>query len=289
MANLKIKRTQNVDGNFYVDESCINCGTCYWVAPKIFKLDGTMSSVKYQPVKKSEATKAYQALYSCPTNSIGVEVLDSLGKKIAKEFPYVLDDNIYHTGFHAEESFGASSYFIKSGLNNILIDSPRYNKALITRMLLLGGLEYQLITHKDNVGETDLFWKKFKTNRMIHQDDITDDTLLYESYFHGEDEARVTDDMIAIPVPGHTKGSVCYLYKNKYLFTGDHLSFSQEMNQLFAFKRACWYDFNEQIKSMKKLLDYNFEWVLPSHGFPYHASVEEMKGQIEKCIEWMQS
>lgn len=288
MANLKLKRSENVDGNFYVDESCINCGTCYWVAPSVFELNGTMSAVKAQPEKKSEATRAYRALYSCPTNSIGVEVLDSLGKKLAKEFPYVIDENVYHTGFHAESSYGAASYFIKAGLNNILIDSPRYNKALVTRMLLLGGVEYQLLTHKDDVADTDLFWKKFKTNRIIHQDDITDETLLYESYFQGEDEQRVTDELIAIPVPGHTKGSVCFLYKERYLFTGDHLAYSPELDQLYAFKRACWYDFEEQIKSMKKLLDYKFEWILPGHGFPYHASPEKMKEQLEKCIEWMQ-
>lgn len=288
MANIKLKRSENVDGNFYVDESCINCGTCYWVAPGIFEMEGTMSAVKNQPKFKSEATKAYRALYSCPTNSIGVEMLDSLGKKLAKEFPYVIEENVYHTGFHSEASYGAASYFIKTGLNNIMIDSPRYNKGLVTRILLLGGLEYQLLTHKDDVADTDLFWKKFKTNRMIHQDDITDETLLYESYFQGEEETWVTDEVIAIPVPGHTKGSVCFLYKEKYLFTGDHLAYSPELDQLYAFKRACWYDFEEQIKSMKKLLNYNFEWILPGHGFPYNASPEKMKTQLEKCIEWME-
>lgn len=247
-----------------------------------------MSAVKNQPKFKSEATKAYRALYSCPTNSIGVEMLDSLGKKLAKEFPYVIEENVYHTGFHSEASYGAASYFIKTGLNNIMIDSPRYNKGLVTRILLLGGLEYQLLTHKDDVADTDLFWKKFKTNRMIHQDDITDETLLYESYFQGEEETWVTDEVIAIPVPGHTKGSVCFLYKEKYLFTGDHLAYSPELDQLYAFKRACWYDFEEQIKSMKKLLNYNFEWILPGHGFPYNASPEKMKTQLEKCIEWME-
>ena len=32
-----------------------------------------------------------------------------------------------------------------------------------------------------------------------------------------------------IPVPGRTKGSVCYLYQEKYLFTGDHLAFQKNL------------------------------------------------------------
>jgi hypothetical protein len=40
---------------------------------------------------------------------------------------------------------------------------------------------------------------------------------------------------------------------------------------------------------MKRLLDYNFEWVLPGHGGRHKLSVEEMKEQLKGLIQSMQS
>lgn len=289
MAILKLSRKENEEGNFFVDNTCIDCGTCYWVAPKTFDLVGDMSAVVNQPIKKADAIAAYRAMYSCPTNSIGVKNLDPLGKKVLNEMPYVIHGDVYHTGFHAEESYGAASYFIHREKGNVLIDCPSFSKKLATRFQLFGGIEYQLLTHKDDVADTDKFWNKFQSKRMIHKDDITENSILWEEYFHGEDEILIDADLIAIPVPGHTKGSVCFLYKKKYLFTGDHLAYSPELGHLFAFKRACWYDFDKQIESMEKLLHYDFEYVLPGHGAPVHGSVEDMKDQLKKCIEWMKN
>jgi hypothetical protein len=56
------------------------------------------------------------------------------------------------------------------------------------------------------------------------------------------------------------------LYRKKFLFTGDHLAWSPNRQTLIGFRSACWYSWTEQIKSMEKLLDYEFEWVLPVTG-----------------------
>jgi hypothetical protein len=40
---------------------------------------------------------------------------------------------------------------------------------------------------------------------------------------------------------------------------------------------------------MERLLDYKFEWVLPGHGRIHHAPAEEMRAELEKCVEWMSS
>lgn len=43
------------------------------------------------------------------------------------------------------------------------------------------------------------------------------------------------------------------------------------------------------IKSMEKLANYQFEWVLPGHGRRYHADKETMQKQMEKCVDWMKT
>ena len=55
-----------------------------------------------------------------------------------------------------------------------------------------------------------------------------------------------------IPVPGHTRGSVCFLWRDRFLFTGDHLAWSGRRGSLTAFRSACWYDWGEQTRSMER-------------------------------------
>lgn len=81
-------------------------------------------------------------------------------------------------------------------------------------------------------------------------------------------------DLLIIPVPGHTKGQTVLLYRNKFLFTGDHLAWSNSINQLAGFPRVCWYSWSELIKLTRQLANYSFEWVLPGHGRRYHTASE---------------
>jgi len=54
-----------------------------------------------------------------------------------------------------------------------------------------------------------------------------------------------------IPTPGHTKGHAVFLYRDTFLFTGDHLAWSETRGHLYAFRSACWYSWPEQIKSIE--------------------------------------
>ena len=111
-----------------------------------------------------------------------------------------------------------------------------------------------------------------------------------EERLRGGQEAEAIDqDLIAIPVPGHTRGHMVFLYQNKFLFTGDHLAWSPNRNSLIAFRSACWYSWAEQQRSMKRLLDYDFEWVLPGHGRIHHDSAANMREALRDCIDWMKT
>ena len=286
MANPNLKRTQNIQGNFYVDSTCISCGACWWVGEKTFKKSkDSLSMVYHQPENTLETQAAYRALYSCPTNSIGVHEANDLLKETPKSFPFLIGEDIYHCGFHAESSYGAASYFIRTSDGNFMIDSPRYVKRFANALKKLGGVQYQLLTHKDDIADTDKYWSIFKGKRMIHKEDANNFNH-YENFFKGMDDIPINNQLLVIPTPGHTKGSVCFLFK-KVLFSGDHLAFSHEKKKLtpFIFRGHTSSDILIYIKSLEKLLNYDFEYIFPGHGSPFFAKKTAMHHALKECIE----
>ena len=71
MAHLKDRRPQNIDGDIYVDTSCIDCDTCRWMVPTVFTREDGQSAVHHQPATEAERLAALQAVLACPTASIG--------------------------------------------------------------------------------------------------------------------------------------------------------------------------------------------------------------------------
>ena len=76
----------------------------------------------------------------------------------------------------------------------------------------------------------------------------------------GSQPVELDSDLLIIPVPGHTKGHTVLLYNNQFLFSGDHFAWSDQLNQLIAFRRLCWYSWTELVTSMQKLANYSFQW-----------------------------
>src|SRR5437588_484948 len=145
MAQLALKIAANVDGDFYVDSTCIDCDACRQIAPTVFHDVGDQSAVFHQP--------------------------ENAGELLAAQ------------------------------------------KALIERQP------------------------------------------------SGRDPIEIEPDLLMIPTPGHTRGHAVFLYRNRFLFTGDHLAWNEETNHLYAFRSVCWYSWPEQTQSMLRLLDFTFEWV----------------------------
>ena len=287
MATLQQKRTENIDGNFYVDDSCIDCDTCRWMAPEVFNRQASQSAVYHQPATETEQLLAMQALLACPTASIGTVEKPTRIKQAQQTFPLLVEDNVYNCGYHSEASYGAASYFIQRPEGNILVDSPRYAPPLVKQIESMGGIKYMYLTHQDDVADHQKFREHFNCDRILHQDDIKPATKDVEIKLSGYEPVELEPDLLIIPVPGHSKGHTVLLYQNKFLFTGDHLAWSPYLEQLYAFRRFCWYSWSEQIKSMAKLANYSFEWVLPGHGRRYHGSLAETEQQMQQCVEWM--
>ena len=289
MANLKRKRIENIEGNFYVDSTCINCDTCRWMAPEVFNRQNDKSAVYHQPQNEIETLKSFQALLACPTSSIGTIEKPKQIKNVQQSFPILIDNNVYHCGYHSELSFGAASYFIQRREGNILIDSPRFTPPLVKKIEEMGGIKWLYLTHKDDVADHQKYHKHFNCDRILHEDEITENTSNVEIKLKGDDEIELDKDLVIIPVPGHTKGHTVLLYKEEFLFTGDHLAWSNYLQQLIAFKEHCWYSWDELKRTMSKLTNYKFQWVLPGHGRRYHASFETMQQELNRCLQWMET
>ena len=290
MASPSKRLAENVEGDFYVDASCIDCDACRQIAPEVFRDHGEQSSVYRQPRTEGEVLGALKALVACPTASIGT-TRDYDARRGVEAFPELLDENVYYCGFNAESSFGAWSYLVvrpDSEGGNVLVDSPRFTRPLVRKIEDLGGVRTIFLTHRDDVADHERYARHFDAARVMH---AADNAARYgvEHVVEGAEAVRLDPGLLVIPTPGHTRGHACLLYRDKYLFTGDHLAWSPARKALTAFRTACWYSWPEQTRSMRRLLDYNFEWVLPGHGRIHRAPADVMHKRLEDCVSWMES
>ena len=284
MANQSKRLTSNVEGNFFVDSTCINCDTCRQLAPSIFLEQGDYSAVAHQPESSKEEFAAYQALIACPVGSIGTEKKNrEIFSNAQVSFPLTIENGVSYVGFNSEKSFGANSYFIQHPDGNWLVDSPRYLKHLVQTFEKCGGIRYIFLSHQDDVAEAARYAKTFGATRIIHQADsqAMPDS---ERILDGNAIIQVEPEFVCIPVPGHTAGSIVLLYKNRFLFSGDHLWWDRDLQQLGTPQNLVWNDAQLE-QSIKKLLNHSFEWVLPGHGDRIHLPCPEMKSAIEQLIE----
>jgi len=220
---------------------------------------------------------------SCPTSSIGSESKTDLRDAVAA-LPALVEQEVYYCGYASESSYGAASYLVRRDGGNVLVDSPRAARPLMDRIESLGGVARMFLSHRDDVADHAKYAHRFDCERIMHAADVTADTRDVERSIQGPDAVSLAPDLIAIPVPGHTRGSLALLYRGLFLFTGDHLWGSADGSGLDASSDVCWHSWTEQTRSMERLLAFDFEWVLPGHGPPFHASTVRMRVALEKLI-----
>ena len=285
MADPKARLRENVPGEFYVDDSCIDCDTCRQIEPSVFARAARQQSyVAQQPGTEAARERSVMALVACPTSSIGTTSrLDA--REAAKRFPEIVADEVYYCGFASASSYGASSYLIRRPEGNVLVDSPRAAGPLIERIEQLGGVDFMFLTHCDDVADHELFRRHFSCERILHAADVGSGTHGVERKLEGTEPIRLASDLLAIPVPGHTRGSVALLFRETFLFTGDHLWGLADGSGLRASRAVCWYSWPEQLRSVEGLLAYDFRWVLPGHGRRFATdSIEGMREQLGRLL-----
>ncbi|MGH9720762.1 MAG: MBL fold metallo-hydrolase [Bryobacteraceae bacterium] len=287
MADLRKRLPANVEGEFYVDSTCINCDTCRQLAPSVFGETDDFSFVYAQPQDDVETRNALRALLACPTASIGAAG-KSHAKEVVSDFPLALDGGVYYCGFNSPKSYGGNSYFIVHPDGNWMVDSPRYVEPLARRLEALGGVRHIFLTHRDDVADVDKYARRFGSRRIIHRHELSSQPDA-EQVIDGIEPVMLAPDFVAIPAPGHTRGHCVLLYRNRFLFTGDHLWWSRERRRLNAGRSVCWYSWPKQAASMASLRNYSFEWVLPGHGGRVRQSPDKMRAQLDGLIAEMKA
>lgn len=284
MARLADRIPENADGVFFVDDSCIDCDACRQLAPQTFaRADGrSQSYVAAQPADAATRQRALMALVACPTSSIGTSPrLDA--RAAAAAFPERVEDEVYSCGYHSAASYGAASYLIVRPGGNVLVDSPRAARPLFERIAALGGVRWLVLTHRDDVADHEQLARRFGCERVMHAADVG--SLPIERRISGVDPVALDEELTLVPVPGHTRGSMALLYRDTFLFTGDHLWWDDDVARLDAGRAVCWYSWSEQLRSVERLRRHRFRWLLPGHGRRWRApSVAAMQAELARTL-----
>eukprot|EP01026_Neomeris_dumetosa_P059976 TRINITY_DN5624_c0_g1_i9.p1 TRINITY_DN5624_c0_g1~~TRINITY_DN5624_c0_g1_i9.p1 ORF type:complete len:347 (+),score=23.27 TRINITY_DN5624_c0_g1_i9:56-1096(+) len=288
-------RPENVQGDFYVDSTCIDCDTCRWMAPDIFDRVHMQSAVVKQPQSAERRKRAMQALISCPTYSIHMKQQHPGElQEERKEIPIPVEgvQGIYHAGYHSEQTFGGAAWLVlRQNGGAVMIDVPRFDRPLVKKIEDMGGISFIVVTHRDDIGEHDKWAKHFNAQRIIHETELEKSPYIDEAerllqgpgpWYVDEDE-----DLQIIHVPGHTEGSiVLYNKSQKTIFTGDHLGLSGQTQQLTIFPRYNRFGKYMQLASVAKLLNLEVTQILPGHGRPLRFdSQEDYVKQINDLLE----
>ena len=238
MARPARRLAANAPGPFYVDVSCIDCGTCWRWDPAHFAPGGGQARVARQPEGELATVRALLAQQACPVAAIGspAELLRRHSTALASDgFPAPLVSHplaeIHYCGWASRLSFGASSYLLVRSPDaggNVLIDSPRVNAPLARRIASLGGLVAIVLTHRDDVADHARWAAHFSCPRWMHRADA--------------DAAPGAEHLVDGRAP------------------------SERLQQVVASRRYCWWNWPEQVRSVEALLPLDVCWLLPGHG-----------------------
>jgi len=280
MARPQDRNPLSVAGDWYVDTGCIDCDAARQVAPGLIGTDEAgMSVFLRQPETPDDIEMAWRALLVCPTRSVGNETLE---RPYPKLYPHDLGDGVFRLGHNARSSFGAHSYLVRRDAGNLMVDSPRWTREVYGPLEELGGLAHILLTHRDDVADAQKYAERFGARVWIHADDASAAPYATD-LLQGTDPVAVRDDVLAFPVPGHTRGSVLWLVDGHLLFSGDSLAWSPAHEWLTAFRNACWYSWPEQQRSLTRFAEsgHRFDRLFCGHGWSHDAPAGDFTASLD--------
>ena len=275
---------------FWINDRCINCGTCWQFDPDHFAPEGERAWVHAQPVGQEATEQALLALQACPVAAIETE--RRLRQTTPVDgFPALIhahpEGTISYCGWASRRSFGACSWLITRPSGNVMVDVPRWSAPLARRINDLGGLQAIVLTHRDDVADHELWARAFRCERWIHAADA-DAAPQAEQQLKGHDAVEIAEGLQLIPTPGHTQGSLCALLGDarSVLFSGDHLWWNPEQAVVVASERYCWWDFATQLQSVERLLEFDVALLLPGHGRRHAFASGAWRVALEQTLRW---
>ncbi|MBW3664776.1 MAG: MBL fold metallo-hydrolase [Actinobacteria bacterium] len=273
-----------MDGAWFVDTRCIDCDACRQLAPDLIARVDRTSVVTRQPTTPEEEDRMWLGALACPTRSIGTAPPRPEPRGI---YPHHLEDGVHYCGFNSPDSFGANAFFVVRPEGNVLIDAPRWTRKLAEPFEEAGGIAHVLLTHRDDVADADRYAETFGARVWIHEHDASAAPFATD-LLRGADPTEIRPDLVAIPVPGHTRGSVMFLLEDTHLFTGDSLYWGRSSQTLQYHRSATWYSHEVQADSLERLADeHRFEYVLAGHGDRARRPADEMHDRLADLVRRM--
>jgi glyoxylase-like metal-dependent hydrolase (beta-lactamase superfamily II) len=287
VARLEDRHPAGVAGDWFVDSRCIDCDAAREVAPGLIARnagDG-VSVFTRQPETPSEIEMAWRAVMVCPTRSVGHVTLRRPDSPV---YPHDLGDGVYRLGHNSRSSYGAHSYVVHRPGGNLMVDAPRWTREVADPVEDLGGIAHVLLSHRDDIADAERYAEHFGARVWIHADD-RDAAPFATDLIEGNDASTIAGDVVAIPVPGHTRGSVLFVVDKHLLFSGDSLSWDPRGERLHAFRNACWYSWSEQTASLDRFAasGLRFDRLFCGHGRSYDAPAEFFQPHLAELVARM--
>lgn len=277
--------TEQDRSTWTITSTCRICRAAWNMAPGIIGAAANGQAVfERQPETDDELLATWRAAVACPTGSI----LAPRGLKMPEGvFPQLLSENLYRLGYNDNSTAGAHPFFIRTSTGlNVMVDGPRFVPKLVEFIEQQGGLDHVLLTHRDDVGASAKYAERFGARLWIHENDreaSPEATDILTGYEITEPIPGVT----VIPIPGHTIGSVAFLIDEK-LFVGDSLNWEIATLKFWTNPLRCWDDWDMQRRSLKRLQDFRFTYLLAGHGGSIGWPHERMQAELAKCLTALQ-
>jgi glyoxylase-like metal-dependent hydrolase (beta-lactamase superfamily II) len=277
-----VNRPQRV--GWAIDDSCINCDVSRQLSPGNTRQSERATVITRQPATPGEELGLWQAALACPVAAVRPPHGSTAPPDV---FPLRLEEEVYQCGYNSRETFGASAYFLSRPEGNLLIDAPRWSRAVAAAYEERGGVAHILVTHRDHVPHAARYAEHFGARLWIHEGDAPSLPGATD-LLRGREPTTIQRGVVAFPVPGHTQGSTMYLADDRFCFTGDSLYWSRSAGDLEVFETVVWYSRSEQLSSLERLAAAaSFQWVLPGHGDRRKLPAREMSARLAGLVRRM--
>ncbi|WP_194894528.1 4Fe-4S domain-containing protein [Catenulispora pinisilvae] len=269
---------------WHIDQRCTNCDVARQYAPELVaEVDG-LSTVVRQPGTQAEEAALYAAAFACHTRSIrrGARGLDPAHDP----FPLPLTEHVYLCGHNSPHTAGANAYLLRRPAGNLMmIDTPRFSRALAEKYAALGPVTDVLLTHRDHAAHGREYADRFGARLWIHEGDLAAAPDA-DHVLRGTEPTPIADGVIAHPLPGHTLGSVLYVADDTYCFSGDSMYWSRSLADLAVAESVTWYSITELAASLARTAPrLRFAWILPGHGDRKQLPPEEFARRVQDLAE----
>ena len=275
MARVDLAHPSNAPGVWFVDTRCIRCDAARDWAPDLIGMDAVgRSFVAAQPAGPEQTAALWRAAAACPTKSIGHR---EQFREPAGVFPYQLTAGVLALGSNALSSFGGHSYLATRPGGNLMIDSPRFGRALAERVDASGGVAHILLSHRDDVADADRWAERYGARVWIGAADA--DAAPYATDIIGDEAVEIVPGVAGIPAPGHTEGHILYHLDDRHLFTGDTLHWNRRRGELDVFPQQTFYSWAVLADTVERMAALPVEWLFPGHGQWHHIGRQEWARQ----------